>query len=255
MKIKLIYKKIVNKLSKNSKLNSSLFNKIFFTWTSKKLTLSSKNLKFFLERIYPAYLIAEKIPGCFVECGVGYGRSALIIESILQFKKDFRNLFLFDSFQGFPELSKEDMTGNYQAKKGEWNYINENNLKEIISCSNNSKNKKEYFADNKSRIHIHKGFFADTLNEEVLLNIKNKGGISFLHIDVDLYESYKQCLEKLLPLVNPGGIILFDEYNDETLKKFPGSKKAIDEYLLSQNIDPNKILEKDISGKFYMIKA
>ena len=79
-----------------------------------------------------------------MECGVGYGRSALIIESILQFKKDLRNLYLFDSFQGFPELSEEDLTGNYQAKKGQWNYITENNLKEIISCSDNKKKKKNF---------------------------------------------------------------------------------------------------------------
>ena len=75
-----------------------------------------------------------------------------------------------------------------------------------------------------------------------------------MHLDVDLYQSYKLCLERLFPLVNSGGIILFDEYNEETLMKFPGSKKAVDEYLLSKDINPSEMIKKDLSGKCFYIK-
>ena len=81
--------------------------------------MSSINLGFTIDRIYPLYVIASQTSGCFVECGVSYGRSALIIESIIQLKHDLRLFFLFDSFKGFPERSDEDLTGSYTAKKGQ----------------------------------------------------------------------------------------------------------------------------------------
>ena len=49
--------------------------------------------------------------------------------------------------------------------------------------------------------------------------------ISFLNIDTDLYEPCVTALEKLYPLVSPGGVVLLDNYN-----VFPGETKAVDEY-------------------------
>ena len=44
-----------------------------------------------------------KVKGCVVEFGVGAGRTALMIESVLQLPSDLRPFYLFDSFKGFPE--------------------------------------------------------------------------------------------------------------------------------------------------------
>jgi predicted O-methyltransferase YrrM len=46
------------------------------------------------------------------------------------------------------------------------------------------------------------------------------GPIALLHIDVDLYQSNKVCLEWFEPLVAPGGVIAFDEYRNP-----PGSER------------------------------
>jgi O-methyltransferase len=51
--------------------------------------------------------------------------------------------------------------------------------------------------------------------------------IALLHLDVDLYQSHKHCLEWFEPLVAPGGVIAFDEYRNPT---WPGATQAIDEY-------------------------
>ena len=72
-----------------------------------------------------------------------------------------------------------------------------------------------------NNIIFKKGFFPDSFNG---FNEK----ISFLHLDVDLYNSYKNCLDFFYPLLVNGGIITFDEYDNT---KWTGAKVAIDEFL------------------------
>jgi hypothetical protein len=51
---------------------------------------------------------------------------------------------------------------------------------------------------------------------------------SFAHLDVNLYGSYKDCLEFFYLRMVSGGVILFDEYNDPG---WPGCNRAVDEFL------------------------
>ena len=50
-----------------------------------------------------------------------------------------------------------------------------------------------------------------------------------LHLDCDLYESYKISLTNLYDKVVAGGIIMFDEYDDQ---RWPGARRAIDEFFM-----------------------
>ena len=67
--------------------------------------------------------------------------------------------------------------------------------------------------------------------------------ISFLHLDVDLYDSYKDCLNFFYTNVVKGGIITFDEYIDYEIKQskkgwdWHGAKIAIDEFVKNNNLD------------------
>ena len=55
----------------------------------------------------------KHLEGCFVECGVGWGRSALMIAELINlFDKD-KKFYLFDTFTGFPELSEKDQEVNF----------------------------------------------------------------------------------------------------------------------------------------------
>ena len=58
--------------------------------------------------------------------------------------------------------------------------------------------------------------------------------ISLLNLDVDLYNSYKTCLEELYDKVIDGGIVCFDEYQSD---KWTGAKKAIDDFAKIKNIE------------------
>jgi hypothetical protein len=50
--------------------------------------------------------------------------------------------------------------------------------------------------------------------------------VAFAHIDCDWYDSVSLCIARIRDHVNPGGVLLFDDYNS-----FQGCRKAVDEWL------------------------
>ena len=57
---------------------------------------------------------------------------------------------------------------------------------------------------------------------------KNRGmRFSLVNLDFDTYEGTKVALEKFVPLMSPGGIIILDEYGKEGW----GESDAVDEYV------------------------
>ena len=82
------------------------------------------------------------------------------------------------------------------------------------------------------KVKIFKGNFEDTLS-----SVKDKN-FSFVHLDCDLYSSYKTCLEFFYPRISKGGVILIDEYNDPS---WPGCNKAVDEFIQNNSIKLSKI--------------
>ena len=57
------------------------------------------------------------------------------------------------------------------------------------------------------RVYLHKGIFPDAAQG------LEKMPYSFVHIDVDLYESTKACLEYFYPQLTPGGILISHDYS------------------------------------------
>ena len=123
----------------------------------------------------------------------------------------------------------------------------------IIGCENiwNYRNKMEFtfssniWYENSSSpnlplalgLHIPKRF-------DKIINTK----ISFLHIDVDLYQPIKEILEHLYPKVVIGGVVVFDDYGHSS---FEGAKKAVDEFLKENNYS---FFYKVPMGSAYIIK-
>ena len=61
--------------------------------------------------------------------------------------------------------------------------------------------------------------------------------ISFLNIDVDVYEPTKAVLEHFYPRVSRGGVILLDDYANV----FPGANKAVDEYFKGKDVQIKRL--------------
>ena len=175
--------------------------------------------------------------GLIIECGVGRGRSLIIILALEDYyarlnQRSIREVFALDSFDGFPQPTIEDISPR-DPKKGEWSNsptgryeYSPKFLEEVLSLS-------KVTHDN---LKIVKGFFNETMGT------LPKSPISLLHLDGDLYESYKSPLSLLSEYIQIGGIIVIDDFlvraNNSQMESFPGARRAVMEFL-----DSNKNFE------------
>ena len=191
-----------------------------------------RNIRY-LSRLYS---LTKNVPGTVVECGIGKGRTFLELVAISLIEKDGRTFWGFDSFGGFPEPHEEDR-GIRNPKKGELNEITREMLNSMLIRAGAT----SLWIEEKSKII--EGFFSDSL--------KRYDGkpIAFLHIDADLYESYRDVLRALFPFVSKGGVVLFDEYGE---KQWPGATKAVDEFLSANH--QNLLLDAESGKRFLIVK-
>ncbi|MHB8618291.1 MAG: TylF/MycF/NovP-related O-methyltransferase [Chloroflexota bacterium] len=198
------------------------------------LTLAVASRLLYFQRMLE---LAADVPGDIVECGVGWGRSLLDLSILARLEERGRQLWGFDSFEGFPEPTQEDSSSRH-VKRGEWR----TDLRSVLEMLSASGLDSEFIH---SRITLIKGFFKDSLP------LYHGGPIALLHVDVDLYQSYTDVLTLLYPRVAPGGVVLFDEFlNTLELEKFPGARKAIQQYFQGKQ----DIKRDTISGKYYTVK-
>lgn len=192
---------------------------------------SSLTRIFYLKELYDKI---RDIEGEIVECGVAYGGSFFILGALIKEEGKGRKIYGLDSFEGFPESTAEDRSEDYLIHKGKYG---DASIEKVIKLFQG--------LDLQKPILI-KGFL-----EDMAKSFKNHiDRIAFLHIDTDLYSSYKVTLKELFDKVATGGIVLFDEYNEP---KFPGATKAIDEFFAGTNYQLQKIKHMD-KHKFFVIK-
>ena len=230
-KIKILKKKILN--DKLGNFYNLIYKKKNYKKKIESINLSLKDSE---KKIILLAELLNKSPkdGIIVECGVGNGFSLTVISNLSK-----KKIYAFDSFEGFPDkISKNDVSEsdtvdlNNVLKFSKFHY---KNMSEDLVKQNLIKNgiKSEYIQNN---IKMIKGFFPKSFEG---FNEK----ISFLHLDVDLYNSYKDCLNFFYPMVVKGGIITFDEYVDRNInvpKKgwgWHGAKIAIDEFVKDNNLN------------------
>lgn len=163
------------------------------------------------------YNLIADVKGDVVECGVGYGYSFFELCCLVYLENKGRKIYGFDSFEGFPEPSEEDKSPR-NPRKGEWNVSTAETIEMLLT-----KKGKIEPSFIKSNVRLVKGFFENSLQKYDGMSV------AFLHLDVDLYKSYKVTLEYFWPKVARGGVVLFDEYKNE-IEKFPGGCKAIEEF-------------------------
>ena len=180
--------------------------------------------------------------GVIVECGVANGGSLIILNKLSK-----KKIFAFDSFEGFPnqQFEKDHENISQVIKSRKWHY----KLMTIDLVKKNLLNNGISKEEIENKIIFRKGYFP--------LSFKNfNEEISFLHLDVDLYQAHKDCLEFFFPKLKKGGIVTFDDYEInqiQSLKKgynWRGAKIAIDEFVEKNNLK----LENHYTGFKYIIK-
>jgi O-methyltransferase len=171
------------------------------------------------------HIVRSGIPGCFVECGVWRGGSAMAVAMTLAQEGDTtRDLFLFDTFEGMSPPTAEDQTldgvrassllAHAEKNSGVWCYADLNDVRANMASMDYPPGK----------IHYVKGAVEVTLPG----NGPNVP-IALLRLDTDWYESTRHEMVHLFPRLHKGGVLIVDDYGH-----WQGARKAVDEYLARQ---------------------
>lgn len=163
----------------------------------------------------------DGVDGLIVEAGTARGGSAIVMASV---KDPERPMKVYDVFGQIPPPSEADggdvqkryetiAKGGAKGRDGETYYGYRDNLYGEVMDS---------FAHHGVPIDEHnvelvKGLFEDTIQLDE--------PVAFAHLDGDWYESTLTCLERIAPLLVPGGRIVLDDYFF-----WSGCRTAVDEY-------------------------
>jgi O-methyltransferase len=188
-----------------------------------------------VERIYHLimsveYVVANNLPGAFVECGVWKGGSMMAVAlTLLQLGDTSRELRLYDTFEGNPAPGTVDVqydgrpASEFLASRQKttedayWAYSPLDAVKHNMLSTGYPE----------AKIHFVKGKVEDTVPNQA------PERIALLRLDTDWYESTRHELTHLYPRLVPGGPFIIDDYG-----WWKGARKAVDEYLATLKPKP-----------------
>ena len=148
--------------------------------------------------VYSIARAQRKLPGAMAEVGVYQGCSAKLI-SIASRECP---LHLFDTFDGLPEPGEAERT-----------HLRRSQYRSSLSSVRS-------FLDRHDNVVLHPGRFPETAH-----GLEDER-FSFVHLDVDLKSSTRDCLEFFHPRMVPGGIIMTHDYSF-----LDGVREAFTEFL------------------------
>lgn len=150
-------------------------------------------------------LQAAGVPGAFAELGVFKGTSAKILHE----SAPDRDLYLFDTFEGFHEVHAGQDPLNV-AKGG-------------YACSLDNV---RHFVGTSPKVKYCKGIFPDTADM-----VPPGTVFALVHLDCDLYIPMCAALRFFYPRMMPGGILIIHDYWSGC---WPGVAQAVDEFLVDK---------------------
>jgi O-methyltransferase len=141
--------------------------------------------------------VPPSVQGVVVECGCFKGRSTATLSLLCEITN--RQLVVFDSFEGLPEVGEEDRIHvalhdkRYEEyRQGEY----AGTVEEVCASI------RRFGEINRCRMV--RGYFDHSLSSF-------RETVAFAFLDVDLYRSLKTCLRNLWPLLDGGGYLFTHE--------------------------------------------
>ena len=151
------------------------------------------------QRLFILYQLARDLQTNIAEVGVFRGGTSMLFSR----RSPKSTIYSFDTFgTGMPDTNpdKDTMSGGEFAVDGE----------EVRA-----------YLHTRPNIVTIPGIFPHTADP-----IRDKT-FGLVYLDVDIYQSYKDCLAFFYPRMNTGGVIIADDYGFKTC---PGAKEAWDEF-------------------------
>ena len=173
---------------------------------------------------YELFKLIRDVSGSVLEFGVMGGQGLMSMaqfSAILEPTNLNREIIGFDTFEGFPSVSKKDGTSTV-VKKGMYRVDGsyERLIKAIKLYDANR------FIGHVNKVSIVKGDVKNTLPD--YLNANPHLVAALVYFDLDLYEPTKFVLKTILERIPQGAIVAFDEVNH---RSFPGETLALSEVL------------------------
>ena len=169
---------------------------------------------------FTIYQQTINIAGSIVECGCRQGGSLMIFYHLASILEPFnltRKIYGFDTFEGFRSLSEHD---DNKLDEDIFANVDYDVLNRAIEIHDYNRP-----IGHVPKIELIKGDATKTI--PVFKEQHPELTISLLYLDFDIYNPTVVALEHLFPLVPKGGIVVFDEFNDE---RWAGETKALKEY-------------------------
>jgi O-methyltransferase len=175
-------------------------------------------------------VIAEKLPGDFVEAGVWRGGLCIMMKAVLAAAGEQRRVFVCDSFQGLPEIT-EGVDAPLKLHDRPMLAVSVDQVRANF----------DLFGLLDENVVFVEGWFADTmpkLREEI-------GEIAILRLDGDYYTSTRDVLDRLYDKVVPGGFIIVDDYGC-----YQQARDAIHDFWAERSLAP-ELIQIDSSGYYW----
>ncbi len=170
---------------------------------------------------------AAGVVGDVVECGTYRGGSAAVLGTTL---KPDQHLWLYDSFQGMPEITSAD--GEHARQYVGKGVASPEDVREILGKAGL---RPEQFT-------ICPGWFAESFERQA------PATVAFLHCDADWYESVLLVLETFYPRVPEGGCVVLDDFG-----YWEGCREAFYTFCARHNEHP--LLERFDIDQAYWVKG
>ena len=164
------------------------------------------------------YLSRNRIEGAIVECGVWKGGSMMAAAATLLEEGDAeRELYFYDTYEGMSDPTPNDVDFRGRTGAGLMSYHGGDVARASLDEVKANMSRTAYPME---RCHFVVGKV-----EETLMHTR-PARIALLRLDTDWYESTKQEMEHLFPLLAPGGVLVLDDYG-----AWQGARRAVDDYL------------------------
>lgn len=163
-------------------------------------------------------VLAEGVPGDFVEAGAWRGGASLLLRGILAAYGDReRRVTVADSFEGLPPPDPE----RYPHDAGDVNHMAE----ELAVSLEEVRANFERYGLLDDQVEFVKGWFKDSLP-----GLADRDW-ALIRLDGDLYESTIDGLRNLYPRLQPGGFLIVDDYG------FDNCRAAVEDYRREHDIN------------------
>lgn len=146
-----------------------------------------------------ARIVEEKIEGAIAEVGVYQGETSRFIQQCV----GERELFLFDTFEGFPSSDLE-RAGDDRFRQTNPDIVRMNLV-------------------HPDSVHIQKGYFPETTR-----GLEEKQ-YAFVLLDLDLYKPTLEGLKYFYPRLAPGGYIMLHDFNSP--ESDHATQRAVTEFM------------------------